>query len=80
MKSLPAAKHPSTPFSKALEGGYAMDRYMAEQDRYQQFLVTGHSSKEIGRQDIYNGSQGTPLQLPYQQRGKTPALLHSILV
>lgn len=80
VQRLPTPKDPSTPSSKASEGGYAVDRYIAEQDQYQRFLVTGHNSTEIGRQDIYKGSQGAPLQLPYQQRGKVPALSCSILV
>lgn len=79
VQRLPAPKHPSTPSSKASEGGYAVDRYIAEQDQYQRFLVTGHNSKEIGRQNVYNGSQDAPLQLPYQRRGKAPVLSHSIL-
>lgn len=51
-----------------------MDRYIAEQDQYQRFLVTGHNSKEVGGQNTPNGSQGVPLPLPYQRRGKVPVV------
>jgi len=75
MNSLPAAKPPVRSLCKAPEGCCAMHRFIVEQDQYQRFLITGlHSSKESGRQNIHDGSQGVPLRLPNQPRGKAPAI------
>ena len=72
MNSLPAAKPPVPGFTKTSNGSYAMHRFIAEQDQYKRFLVTGpHSSKGGGWQNVHGGSQGVPLHLPQQQRSKS---------